>query len=312
MDRSGARCGGAVVAEQRPCRTRSDAGAARRSAGCGRSHRRLSRRRLGTAAARARSPAARAARTGAVPALSAGRRRAAACDRLCAWRRLHAGQPRQLGRDAARTGARQRCGRPLGRLPARAGIPFSGGLRGDRGDDPPDGARGRRARHRSGAACRRRRFGGRQSGAGIGLGLRDAGERLLRFLLLIYGVYSTDTESPSWQRFGKGAGLSQTQMRWIWETYLDSPDQASDWRVAPLNAALAGLPPAHLVVGRLDPLLDDSLNLKARLDAAGVPATLAVIDGLNHGFIRYGRLIASARRALAECAAALGRALATP
>jgi acetyl esterase len=158
--------------------------------------------------------------------------------------------------------------------------------------------------------------GGDSAGANLALAsalaLRDAGERLLRFLLLIYGVYSTDTESPSWQRFGKGAGLSQTQMRWIWETYLDSPDQASDWRVAPLNAALAGLPPAHLVVGRLDPLLDDSLNLKARLDAAGVPATLAVIDGLNHGFIRYGRLIASARRALAECAAALGRALATP
>jgi acetyl esterase len=143
------------------------------------------------------------------------------------------------------------------------------------------------------------------------LALRDAGETALSFLLLIYGVYSSGSESPSWQRFGQGAGLSQTQMRWIWETYLESPDQASDWRAAPLNASLDGLPPAHLVIGSRDPLLDDSRNLKARLDAAGVPATLRVVAGLNHGFIRYGRLIASARQALAECAAALGKGLAT-
>ncbi|HZU91617.1 MAG TPA: alpha/beta hydrolase [Stellaceae bacterium] len=158
--------------------------------------------------------------------------------------------------------------------------------------------------------------GGDSAGANLvlaaALALRDAGERALKFLLLIYGVYSTDSESPSWQRFGKGAGLSQTQMRWIWQTYLASPAEASDWRVAPILAPLAGLPPAHLVVGRLDPLFDDSRNLKARLDAAGVPATLSVVEGLNHGFIRYGRLVASARRTLADCAASLGRALATP
>lgn len=144
------------------------------------------------------------------------------------------------------------------------------------------------------------------------LALRDAGEAALQFLLLIYGVYSSDSESPSWRRFGQGAGLSQTQMRWIWETYLERPEQAADWRAAPLNASARGLPPAHLVIGSRDPLLDDSRTLKARLDAAGVPATLSIVEGLNHGFIRYGRLIASARQALAECAAALGKGLATP
>jgi acetyl esterase len=158
--------------------------------------------------------------------------------------------------------------------------------------------------------------GGDSAGANLALAaalaLRDAGETALKFLLLIYGVYSTDSDSPSWRRFGQGPGLSQTQMRWIWETYLEHKEQAADWRAAPMLAPLAGLPPAYLLVGRLDPLLDDSRNLKERLDAAGVPATLAVINGLNHGFIRYGRLIASARRTLADCAAALGRALVTP
>src|SRR5262249_48378221 len=85
--------------------------------------------------------------------------------------------------------------------------------------------------------------GGDSAGANLALGaalaLRDDGLAIVRFMLLIYGVYSTDTESPSWQRFGRGAGLSQTQMRWIWETYLERPEARQDWRAAPIPARLA-------------------------------------------------------------------------
>jgi acetyl esterase len=155
--------------------------------------------------------------------------------------------------------------------------------------------------------------GGDSAGANLALAaalaLRDTGDRALSFMLLIYGCYSTDTESPSWQRYGRGAGLSQTQMRWIWETYLERPEQRNDWRAAPALADFAGLPPAHLIVGRLDPLLDDSQRLAARLKEAVVPCELTIYDGINHGFIRYGRLVAMARRAIADCAAALGKAL---
>src|SRR5579884_354873 len=156
--------------------------------------------------------------------------------------------------------------------------------------------------------------GGDSAGANLSLGAalaaRDAGERAVKFQLLIYGVYSTDSDSPSWQRFGQGAGLSQSQMRWIWETYLERPEQASDWRAAPILANLKGLPPAYLIVGALDPLLDDSHRLAEHLRQAGVAHELKVYDGINHGFIRYGRLIATARRAIADCAAALRRGLA--
>jgi len=155
--------------------------------------------------------------------------------------------------------------------------------------------------------------GGDSAGANLALAAalasRDAGQREVGFMLLIYGCFSTDTESPSWQRFGQGAGLSQTQMRWIWETYLERPEQQGDWRAAPIRANLAGLPPAHLIVGSLDPLLDDSHRLAARLKEAGVPCKLTVYEGINHGFIRYGRLIATARRAIADCAVALRHAL---
>ena len=125
--------------------------------------------------------------------------------------------------------------------------------------------------------------GGDSAGANLALGaalaLRDQGLAVLRFMLLIYGVYSTDSESPSWQRFGRGAGLSQTQMRWIWETYLERPEQQQDWRAAPILADLAALPPAFLIVGSLDPLLDDSRRLSAALTSAGVANSLDLMTG---------------------------------
>jgi acetyl esterase/lipase len=56
-------------------------------------------------------------------------------------------------------------------------------------------------------------------------------------------------------------------------------------------------------------LLDDSHRLAARLEDVRVPCELKVYEGLNHGFIRYGRLIAAARRAVGDCATALAKAL---
>jgi acetyl esterase len=152
-------------------------------------------------------------------------------------------------------------------------------------------------------------LGGDSAGGNLALAaalaMRDAGERALKFQLLIYGCFSTDCDSPSWQRFGQGAGLTQGGMKLIWETYLAMPEQRADWRAVPVLGDLRGVAPAHLIVGSLDPLLDYSNNLYAKLQAAGVPSTLTVYQGINHGFIRYGRLIGTSRHAIAECAGAL-------
>jgi acetyl esterase len=91
--------------------------------------------------------------------------------------------------------------------------------------------------------------------------------------------------------------------------YARTPEQRNDWRAAFLFADLAGLPAAPLIIGRLDPLLGDSQRLGARLKEAAVPGKLTIYGGINHGFVRYGQLIATARRAIADCAAALGKAV---
>jgi len=92
--------------------------------------------------------------------------------------------------------------------------------------------------------------GGDSAGANLALAtaltLRDAGAAPLKFMLLIYGVYSTDNTTPAWSALGNGS-LTAAQMDWIWANYLNTPAEKTDTRVAPLSAAMTGLPPAHLI-----------------------------------------------------------------
>lgn len=47
------------------------------------------------------------------------------------------------------------------------------------------------------------------------------------------------------------------------------------------------MPPARIVVGTEDPLLDDSLFLAQRWQAAGAPVRLDVVAGAMHGFTLF-------------------------
>jgi acetyl esterase len=156
--------------------------------------------------------------------------------------------------------------------------------------------------------------GGDSAGANLALVAemirRDRGETALQFLLLFYGVFSGDTASASWVELGSGTyGLSQGQMEWIWSTYLQAPIQRDDWRATPLSGNLTCLPEIHQIIGTLDPLLDDAYALKLRLDAAGVKNDLVFYPGVNHGFIRFNRMVAMAQRAVDDAAVILHRAL---
>ncbi len=89
-------------------------------------------------------------------------------------------------------------------------------------------------------------FSGDSAGATLalyaGVELKHTGA--VRALALVYGVYLLDVDTPSWREIGDGTyGLSQAQMRWIWDGYLEGHDaDPSDPRIAPAHADLAGLP----------------------------------------------------------------------
>jgi len=79
---------------------------------------------------------------------------------------------------------------------------------------------------------------------------------------------------------------------------------------SPILADLAGLPPAHIVTGELDPLCDDGEEYAERLRAAGVSATVTRYPGMFHGFFNLPDDIPMAEQANADVCAVVRDALA--
>jgi acetyl esterase/lipase len=109
---------------------------------------------------------------------------------------------------------------------------------------------------------------------------------------LIFGVYDLNG-TPSGPLLGDAAlTLNNRGMEWFADQYVPEPSRRREPDISPLWADLAGLPPALFTVGTLDPLLDDSLFMHARWQAAGNESELAVYSGGPHGFISHPTPIA--------------------
>lgn len=154
---------------------------------------------------------------------------------------------------------------------------------------------------------------GDSAGANLALGaaitLRNHGVNALRYLLLFYGVYSKDVTSVSWQQnsaYG-GHGLSSKSMSAYWESYLR--DDETDWRVQPLHTNLSNLPPTRIIVGDLDPLLDENVALDKKLKEFCVTSSLEVLPGIIHGVFRFNALAPVVHDIIHKEAIALKKAL---
>ena len=135
--------------------------------------------------------------------------------------------------------------------------------------------------------------------------LNDLTRAQVRGLVLYYGVYSGDLDRDSWQRLGDGKfGLSRRVMDWYWSQYLYDLAQKAEPAASPLNGRLANVPDAWLGVGNLDPLIDDSRELAAQLNALGKPCQLRIFPGYTHGFLRLCERLPGAASAINEGARA--------
>lgn len=157
-------------------------------------------------------------------------------------------------------------------------------------------------------------LGGDSAGANlsmaVALSLRDSQSELLRMLLLVYGVFGL-RDSPSQRLFGeRGDGLSNKDMDFYYDCYLRGPGDRGDHRFNVLGADLRGLPPAFIAAAGMDPLLDDSVTMHALLGEAGVESSLAVYDGVLHGFLHYSRMLDRSNEAIDDAARALREAFA--
>lgn len=135
------------------------------------------------------------------------------------------------------------------------------------------------------------------------LRLRDQNDAFIKTGVIIYGMLSADHATDSHQTLGDGRfGLSTERLNWFWDQYTDN---RQDPAVAPLHAAVGNLPPLLLLAAALDPLLDDTLNLAKRLEAAGQPTVPRVYPSVPHAFIAMTRILPQARAAREDVVAHL-------
>ena len=134
--------------------------------------------------------------------------------------------------------------------------------------------------------------------------LRDAGEAIVRFQLLVYPVTTADLSSGFDMDY-EGYFLYRDEMLWHQEHYLSSPIDASSPRVSPLLGDPTGLPPASIQAAECDPLHPQAEAYRDLLAAAGVPVTFRRYAGMIHGYFGLDSIFAVAGVAMADAGSAL-------
>lgn len=142
----------------------------------------------------------------------------------------------------------------------------------------------------------------------VAISLRDAGGPSLAFQALVYPATDQRMDSASHAKFGEGYLLTRDNMLWFRSNYLDPADY-DDWRASPLRAGdLTRLPPAHIITAGYDPLVDEGRAYSDRLVAAGVPVLYECFEGMTHGFLTMGGVVAGANHALSRLGQSLAQA----
>jgi acetyl esterase len=131
---------------------------------------------------------------------------------------------------------------------------------------------------------------------------RDAGSPDLAGQLLAYPVVDHDFETASYREVGtRNWLLSTADMRWFWDHYCPDRLDRNDPEISPLRIeTTAGLAPAMILVGELDPLRDEGLAYARRLAEGGVPVTTRFDASMVHGYLAAAGSVPIAKVALSD------------
>ncbi len=140
-------------------------------------------------------------------------------------------------------------------------------------------------------------IGGESAGGNLAaltlLRLRDAGRGdAFRAANLLFGVFDLSL-TPSVRLAHDTLMVNHEIIANFAATFAGQHD-LRDPAISPLYADLRGLPPAFFTVGTIDPLVDDTLFMHSRWQAAGNQAQMAIYPGGVHGFNSLSGEIADA------------------
>jgi acetyl esterase/lipase len=129
-------------------------------------------------------------------------------------------------------------------------------------------------------------IGGASAGGGLAAALalftRDRGEISLAAQLLVYPMLDDRTVERKGLDNPGHRLWNQSSNKFGWSAYLGGVDPQV--AVPARREDLSGLPPAWMGVGTFDLFHDEDLAYASRLEAAGVPCEVEVVQGAFHGF----------------------------
>ncbi len=129
--------------------------------------------------------------------------------------------------------------------------------------------------------------------------------------VLVYPVSDTKMDTPSYLENANAKPLSASMMKWFADQTFANKEDASDPKVALLQAkTLKGLPSATIITAQIDPLRSEGEMLAEKLKADGVSVTYKNYDGVTHEFFGMGAVLDEAKEATALASAELKAAFA--
>jgi acetyl esterase len=144
----------------------------------------------------------------------------------------------------------------------------------------------------------------------VALMSRDRGGPRIARQVLAYPVTDHDFQTGSYRAYGEDHYVTAAAMRWYWDHYAPDPINRDEPYLSPLLAAdLRSLPPALIVIGECDPLLDEGVAYARRLRAAGNTVEQNTYEGMFHGFFSMAASLEGARGAVGDVVGWLRRHL---
>ena len=125
--------------------------------------------------------------------------------------------------------------------------------------------------------------------ASVCIELRNSSRPMPRLQIAIYPVMDASFDWESWRRLGQGYFLTLPKMQWFMRHYLRSAADEADPRASPLRAARHdGLPPALIITGGFDPLVDTGKAYADKLRSSGIEVDYRCFEQWPHGFFYWG------------------------
>lgn len=146
------------------------------------------------------------------------------------------------------------------------------------------------------------------------LRLRDSGEPVPVFQLLVYPLVTGAVDNDSYADSADARPLSRAMLSWFAKHTFRTPDAAKDPRVNLLDVPvdrLGGLPPTLVITAERDPLRTQGQRYADRLMQAGVEVECRHYEGVPHEFFGMTPVLDAARDAQQHAANALHAAFTT-